>query len=156
MSAVLESPPFFLRPMTEADVDEIMKIESTIYSFPWTRQIFVDCVRVGYICQVCEFNDELAGYCIMSTGASEAHILNLCIADSHRRKGLGRHLLMHMIKMAKQIDVSAVFLEVRPSNAPAIGLYESLGFNEIGLRKDYYPSKIGREDAIIFAKDISS
>ena len=70
MSAVLQSPPYFLRPMAEEDLDDIMSIETKMYDFPWTRQIFVDCLRVGYVCQVCEVNSELAGYCIMSTGAS--------------------------------------------------------------------------------------
>ena len=154
MSAVIESPPFFLRPMTESDLNAVMKIENANYNYPWTRQIFVDCIRVGYVCHICEFDREIAGYCIMSTGASEAHILNLCIAEEQRRKGLARHLLTHMIKMARQKEVQNVYLEVRPSNTAAINLYDSLGFNEIGVRKDYYPAEDGREDAIILARSL--
>jgi ribosomal-protein-alanine N-acetyltransferase len=99
-------------------------------------------------------DNELAGYCIMSVGAAEAHVLNLCIADDFRRQGLGERLLTHMLEIARQKNVGAVFLEVRPSNQPAISLYEKVGFNQIGTRHDYYPAKVGREDAIILAKSL--
>lgn len=154
MSAVLKPPPYFLRPMTVDDLDNIMAIETTNYNFPWTRQIFVDCLRVGYICQVCERDGQVAGYCIMSTGASEAHVLNLCIGYGYRRQGLGRRLLSHILDIARQKDIGTVFLEVRPSNRAAIHLYDNLGFNQIGTRPDYYPAKVGREDAIILAKSL--
>lgn len=154
MSAVLETPPCFLRPMTAEDLDGVMSIETVIYNFPWTRQIFVDCLRVGYICQVCEMDNALAGYCIMSVGAAEAHVLNLCISEDFRRQGLGERLLTHMLEIARQKHVGTVFLEVRPSNEPAINLYEKLGFNQIGTRHDYYPAKVGREDAVILAKSL--
>ena len=154
MSAVIESPPVFMRPMSEADLDDVMSIETRIYEFPWTRQIFHDCLRIGYISHVCELNNELAGYCIMSTGASEAHILNLCIAQKFRRIGLGQRLLEHMLDVAKHRNVETMFLEVRPSNEGAIALYDNMGFNQIGTRRDYYPAKVGREDAIILAKSL--
>ncbi|MGD8559344.1 MAG: ribosomal protein S18-alanine N-acetyltransferase [Gammaproteobacteria bacterium] len=154
MSAVLETPPCFIRPMCTDDLDGIMSIETSIYNFPWTRQIFVDCLRVGYTCQVCEMDNELAGYCIMSVGAAEAHVLNLCISDDFRRRGLGERLLTHMLELARQKSVCTVFLEVRPSNEPAVTLYEKVGFNQIGTRHDYYPAKVGREDAIILAKSL--
>ena len=154
MSAVIESPPVFIRPMSESDLDDVMSIETRIYEFPWTRQIFNDCLRVGYVSHVCELNNELAGYCIMSTGASEAHILNLCISDNYRRRGIGQRLLEHMLDIAKHRNVGTVFLEVRPSNVGAIALYDNVGFNQIGTRRDYYPAKVGREDAIILAKSL--
>jgi ribosomal-protein-alanine N-acetyltransferase len=154
MSAVLKSPPVFLRPMSADDLDDIMALETKNYDFPWTRQIFADCLRVGYLCHVCEMDNEITGYCIMSTGASEAHVLNLCIAQGYRRRGLGKRLLAHMLELAKQRKVGTVFLEVRPSNKAAIALYDKMGFNEIGTRLDYYPAKVGREDAIILAKSL--
>lgn len=154
MSAVIESPPYFLRPMTKEDLDDIMSIENVIYDYPWTRQIFRDCLRVGYLCQVVEVSGEIAGYCIMSVGAAEAHVLNLCIAANFRRIGLGQKLLSHMLVMAKHRSVGTVFLEVRPSNEAALTLYDKLGFNQIGTRNDYYPAKVGREDAVILAKTL--
>lgn len=154
MSAVIQSPPYFLRPMSREDLDDIMSIENVIYDFPWTRQIFMDCLRVGYLCQVVEVDGDIVGYCIMSVGASEAHVLNLCISGHYRRIGLGRKLLSHMLVMAKHKSVGTVFLEVRPSNKAALALYDKLGFNQIGVRNDYYPAKVGREDAVILAKSL--
>ena len=154
MSAVIQSPPYFLRPMSNDDLDDIMLIENAIYDFPWTKQIFKDCLRVGYFCHVVEVSGEIAGYCIMSTGASEAHILNLCISTHHRRYGLGQKLLSHMLVLAKHKNVSTVFLEVRPTNEAALALYDKVGFNQIGIRNDYYPAKVGREDAVILAKSL--
>lgn len=154
MSAVIQSPPYFLRPMSQEDLDDIMSIESVIYDFPWTRQIFKDCLRVGYLCQVIEVDSHIVGYCIMSVGASEAHVLNLCVSENYRRIGLGQKLLSHMLVMAKHKNVGTVFLEVRPSNQVALALYDKLGFNQIGIRNDYYPAKVGREDAVILAKSL--
>lgn len=154
MSAVLQSPPYSLRRMHGDDLDAVMAIETAIYDFPWNRQIFADCLRVGYLCYVCEVADEIAGYCIMSTGASEAHVLNLCIAQRYRRRGLGEHLLSGLLSLAKRRAVGTVFLEVRPSNNAALALYDKMGFNQIGIRNDYYPAKLGREDAIILAKSL--
>ena len=154
MSAVIKSPPYFLRPMSKDDLDVIMSIENVIYDFPWTRHIFMDCLRVGYLCHVVEVDGEIAGYCIMSVGAAEAHVLNLCISGHYRRIGLGQKLLSHMLVMAKHKNVGTVFLEVRPSNTAALALYDKLGFNQIGVRNDYYPAKVGREDAVILAKSL--
>lgn len=154
MSAVVETPDLNIRPMTRDDIDAVMAIELVAYAYPWTRRIMVDCLRVGYHCSVGEIDGTLAGYCIMSSGAGEAHILNLCVADEFQRRGLGRALLSKVLDNAKAMDVENVFLEVRPSNYPAITLYEQLGFNQIGTRKDYYPASNGREDAVILAKNI--
>lgn len=155
MSAVVKTPELFIRPMTQEDIAAVMDIELSIYAYPWTKRIMEDCLRVGYRCLVGEVDGVLAGYCVMSTGAGEAHILNLCVANEFQRRGLGRYLLETMLEEAKALDVENVFLEVRPSNYPAITLYEQLGFNEVGTRKDYYPATNGREDAVILALNLS-
>jgi len=154
MSAVLKIPPFFLRPMVKQDMDDVMAIELNSYPYPWTTQIFMDCLRVGYQCQVCEIHGNIVAYSVMSFGAAEAHVLNVCVGDQWRDKGLGRQLLLHMLTVAEQKNVETVFLEVRPSNTVALRLYDNLGFNQIGTRKDYYPAKKGREDAYILAKSL--
>lgn len=151
MSAVIKSEDFAVRPMTRADLREVMAIEIVEYPFPWTERIFADCLRVGYHCRVAEAAGELIGYGIMSTGAGEAHILNLCVGSAFQGQGLGRALLTRLLEEAGSLRVDTVFLEVRPSNVPAVTLYESMGFNCIGTRKDYYPAKYGREDATILA-----
>ncbi len=154
MSAVVQLPGLNIRPMEKDDIDVVMAIELSVYTHPWTNRIMADCIRVGYHCTIGEIDSVLASYCIMSAGAGEAHILNLCVADEFRRRGLGKFLLTNTLDEAKQAGIENVFLEVRPSNNAAIMLYEQLGFNQIGTRKDYYPAKSGREDAVILAKNL--
>ena len=155
MSAVLSPDEVRIRPMQLTDVRAVMDIELAEYPFPWTARIFSDCVRIGYSCRIAELEGEPAGYGIMSSGAGEAHILNVCVAGRFQRRGLGRTLMLHMIDEAEQQGVETVFLEVRESNPVALRLYESLGFNQVGTRKDYYPAEGGREDAIILALPLS-
>lgn len=154
MSAVVQYPPWQVRAMTAQDLDHVMRIELAEYPFPWTRRIFADCLNVGYRCCVGEVEGEFAGYGVMSHGSGEAHILNLCVAGEFQRRGLGRRLMSSMLEQASALGVATVFLEVRPSNRAAVELYEQLGFNEIGLRKDYYPADNGREDALILALEL--
>lgn len=155
MSAVVQILEPRLRPMTVDDLDAVMAIELAAYPYPWTRRIMADCLRVGYRCRVGEIDGVFAGYGIMSTGAGEAHILNLCVADEFRRGGLGEILLTALLDEAQTLKVDDVFLEVRPSNCVALRLYERLGFNQAGVRKDYYPAAGGREDALIFALNLT-
>jgi ribosomal-protein-alanine N-acetyltransferase len=155
MSAVIRLPQVHLRAMTRDDLERVMDIEVSAYQYPWTLRIFSDCLRVGYQCRVVEIDGQLAGYGIMSTGAGEAHILNLCVGREYQGQGVGRKLLLHLLERARELEVDTVFLEVRPSNTPAMRLYENLGFNRVGTRKDYYPAENGREDAAILALTLS-
>ncbi len=143
--------PAVIREMQADDLDRIVKIETETYSFPWTAGIFSDCLRVGYCCRVLEAGATIAGYGIMSMGAGDAHILNLCIVDRYRRGGLGRMMLQELLEQVARKGESQVFLEVRPSNDAAIRLYLSSGFRRIGTRKAYYRAHDGREDAVVLA-----
>lgn len=155
MSAVLERPTIGLRKMYRTDIESVMKIETDVYDFPWTEQIFLDCLKVGYLCQLCIEDGIITAYAIMSLEASvEAHILNLCVAPSRQNKGIGQALLSKMLDKARRKKIETVFLEVRPSNHAAISLYNKMGFNQVGNRKNYYPAHRGREDAIIFALEL--
>lgn len=154
MSAVVHQPEPVFRHAKEEDLDAIMAIEDRVYPFPWTKRIFADCIRVGYTCEITEVDSKIVGYAIMSMGANEAHLLNICVAPEWQHQGIGRELLEHVLAVAAGNDIDTVFLEVRPSNRKAVSLYEKAGFNVIGTRKDYYPAEDGREDAIIFARAI--
>ena len=156
MSAVLKQSAVSLRPMTEPDLTAIMAIERRAYEYPWTETIFQDCLRVGYCCWVCAHGEEVVGYAVMSAGGGEAHLLNICVNPELRREGLGRYLLDHMLEAARQHQSDTVFLEVRVSNLAAIRLYRGLGFNEVGVRKAYYPTPDGKEDAIILTRSLVS
>jgi len=143
-----------LRPMREGDLDAVMAIEQRAYPFPWTRGIFKDCLKAGYPSWVMTEHGLVIGYGLLSIAADEAHVLNICIAPERQGRGLGRHLLRALVKIARDHRVQRVFLEVRPSNPGAILLYQSEGFNEIGRRPRYYPAKDGREDALVMAIEL--
>lgn len=141
-----------LRLMVPADVDAVMAIEQAAYEFPWTEGILRDCLRVGYSCWVLEHWDRIEGYLILSVAAGEAHLLNLCVHPRCRRQGHGRRLLEHALDVATRLGADTLYLEVRVSNDAAIALYRGHGFNEIGIRHDYYPARNGREDALVMAR----
>ncbi|MBK7249525.1 MAG: ribosomal protein S18-alanine N-acetyltransferase [Gammaproteobacteria bacterium] len=146
----LDVPPAIVfRAMAEGDVSQVLAIERAAYAFPWSEGIFRDCVRVGYTCRAVELAGELIGYGILSAGAGEAHILNICVREEFRCRGVGRRLLEHLMALAREEGMSEVFLEVRPSNTAAIRLYQSLGFRQIGMRRGYYQASGGREDAVV-------
>ena len=145
-------PMLAIRDMTRDDVPDVIRIEREAYPFPWSEGIFRDCLRSGYICCVVEIDDIIMGYGVMSSGAGEAHVLNVCVAEPWRGRGIGGQLLGHLLEFADSLSVSEVFLEVRVSNTTAIRLYSSLGFSQIGVRRGYYQAVNGREDAIVLHK----
>ena len=147
MSAELDRSPLFdsvrFRPMTLADVPAVVSVERGSYQFPWSEGVFRDCIRVGYLCRVVESAGEVAGYGIMSYGAGEAHVLNVCVRQDLRGAGVGRRLMDFLLERARAAQMQDVFLEVRPSNPTAIRLYESLGFTRVGVRRAYYQANGG-------------
>lgn len=132
-----------------ADLDAVMAIEPTIYPYPWTRGNFSDSLNAGYSCWIYEEGRTMIGYAVMMLVLDEAHLLNLSIAAPYQGRGLGRELLIHLMYMARDHGALNIFLEVRPSNTAAVRLYENVGFNEMAVRRGYYPAKDGREDAIL-------
>jgi [ribosomal protein S18]-alanine N-acetyltransferase len=153
MAAVVK-PVIQVRGMRTEDLATVSAMENASYDFPWSAGIFSDCVKAGHPCWVLCVDQDIAGYGILSMGAGEAHVLNLCIGPDFRGRGLGRHLLGRLLDIARWNGAERVFLEVRPSNPLARTLYESVGFNEIGRRPRYYPARDGREDAIVMALDL--
>ncbi len=141
-----------IRPMHELDVPLVVAVERSAYQFPWSEGIFRDCLRVGYICRVVDVDGELAGYGIMSIGAGEAHVLNVCIRQEYRCRGLARRLLSYLVERARSNGMYEAFLEVRPSNIAAARLYLSMGFEQVGVRRGYYQATEGREDASVLRR----
>ncbi len=137
------------RAMMASDIPGVGAVERASYQFPWSEGIFRDCLRVGYLCRVAEQDGEVVAYGIVAMGAGEAHVLNLCVGERVRGRGIGRRMLMLLIERSVQAGVQDVFLEVRPSNLHAIALYQSFGFIEVGRRRDYYQAVGGREDALV-------
>lgn len=145
-----------MRPMTAADVDEVLSIERSVQGYPWTRGNFSDALSSGYLCLVDDAAGELRSFAVLMSGVDEAELLNVGVASKHQRNGLGRTMLAAMLGAASEKKMQRVFLEVRASNWRAIALYRSAGFLEIGLRRGYYRNDIGCEDALVMAFDISS
>jgi len=135
--------------MAEGDVAAVVELEAAAYQFPWSEGIFRDCLRVGYLCRVVQSNEEIVGYGIMSMGAGEAHILNLCIRQDRRSRGIGRKVLDYLLDRARKAGMLEAFLEVRPTNAAAFRLYQAAGFEQVGVRRGYYQAVGGREDAAV-------
>ena len=152
--AILNEPFPTFRPMRADDLEAVAAIEMSAYTFPWTYGIFSDCLRAGYERWVLARPAEVVGYGVLSAAAREAHVLNVCVAPEEQRRGHGRRIVLRLLDLARWHHAERVFLEVRPSNPRAVTLYESLGFNEIGRRPNYYPARRGREDAVVMAMEL--
>lgn len=137
--------------MSVDDLSAVVENEMRAYEFPWTRGVFSDCLRAAHECWVVCLADSVVGHSVLSVGANQAHLLNVCVRRDQQGHGFGRELVNFMLTRAEQSGVDTVFLEVRPTNFVARRLYETVGFREIGMRKNYYPAHTGNEDARVLA-----
>lgn len=138
--------------MLEADLPAVLLVENQIYEFPWSERNFLDSMRAGYHMNCMWFNNEIVGYIVMMHVVDEFHLLNLSIRADLQGLGHGKHLLQWGIEQAKFAKSKGMLLEVRPSNLVAKSLYQKEGFKLIGIRKNYYPTQSGREDALVMLK----
>jgi [ribosomal protein S18]-alanine N-acetyltransferase len=156
----LGSERFSISTMDSSDVDEVCSIENTIYDFPWTVGNFTDSLNAGYFGSVVRTVDNfdsvqrkpaVVAYAMTMKLPDEVHLLNISVSKTFQGKGIGRAYLKALVDGARQHNAEGILLEVRPSNAPAITLYRSEGFLQVGVRKGYYPSLHNqREDALVF------
>ncbi len=159
MSARLQPLSINLRAMvkSESDLAEVFAIENKGHLCPWTERNFMDCLNAGYACRVAEDSSAsvtaIRGFLVLTMAAGESHLLNICVDPDYQNMGIGQMLLNDAMAQSQEKNISILFLEVRPSNQIAIDLYLKNGFNEIGKRVNYYPTKKGREDALIYAKN---
>jgi ribosomal-protein-alanine N-acetyltransferase len=156
--SVLESEDFdslILDAMQVKHLDDVMAIEAQAYTFSWTRSMFVSSLSSKDVCLILIADEKIIGYAIFNYIMDEAHLLNICISPDYQFMGLGRLLLRRIVLLSIENRSVMFFLEVRSSNTHAIDLYFSEGFNEVGVRPNYYPSEKGREDAILMTLDLS-
>lgn len=140
-----------LSSMQDRDIDAIMEIEQVAYAYPWTRGNFLDSLQSGYHCKVLkEISENIAAYFLLMPVVDEYHILNITVRPDLQGRGLGR-LLFNEIKIhALANNMKSLLLEVRPTNQQALAVYRKIGFNQIGMRKNYYPAgDNAREDALV-------
>ena len=140
--------------MEEKHIKDISCIENNSYGYPWSEKIFNDCLKNNYLCRVLILDNVLIGFLISSIIQDECHIMNLCVDAKYRGSGYGRLILNKLHDEIATISCKTVFLECRPSNISAMNLYESEGYNEIGVRRNYYPAPNGYEDAVMLAKNV--
>lgn len=136
------------------DVAYVLTVENEVYPYPWTERILQDCIRVGYDCWLSLENDAIVAHAVVSVAAGESHLLNLSVSAKHQGKGIGKAFIDFLIDTVRSKNATVMLLEVRPSNLQAISCYDAVGFNEIGCRKNYYPTANGKEDALLYAKEI--
>lgn len=143
-----------LRPMLAADIVAVLAIETENAPVPWSEKIFRGSFGPRYDNWVLENSGEIIAFFLISTVLDEAHLMNISVLPEYQGKGLGKKLLEFVFQRCRDLKSSNLFLEVRISNTPAIRLYEYAGFNQIGLRRDYYHGPVGREDAAIYAIEL--
>jgi len=141
--------------MQTNDIMDVVRIEQEANQFPWSTKNFEDCLKANNQAWVfVNDSDEILAYTIVQKVVDETHLLNICVKASAQGQGLGREVLNHVIDFANGISSVLIVLEVRSSNQRAQQLYLQAGFNEMSVRKDYYPAEEGREDAILMGLDL--
>ncbi len=144
-----------LRKMQAQDIATVLEIEQSANDFPWQKKSFEDSLKTGHEAWVFyDPSDEIVGFAIVQRVLDEAHLLNICVKPAMQGRGLGKVILQHVIDYANSLSSVIILLEVRRSNERAQRLYLQTGFNEMSVRKAYYPATEGREDAILMAMDL--
>ncbi|OGK88138.1 MAG: ribosomal-protein-alanine N-acetyltransferase [Candidatus Rokubacteria bacterium GWC2_70_16] len=153
VAEALTRPPLSIAPMTLEDLDEVLPIERASFKTPWSRAAFRYEITQNRVarCIIARAGSRLVGYLCLWEIGHEIHITNLAVHQECRRRGIARVLLEETLAGGRARGVLLAFLEVRPSNVEALGLYESLGFRVIGQRKGYYFDT--GEDALIMEAD---
>lgn len=147
-----------IRKMELSDVPQVAAIEQVTFSQPWSIQGFRDALSnpntLFLVAQEDEENPiavkHIAGYVGMYLAMGEGEITNVAVAEAFRRKGVGSLLMTELKKRAVEQEIGRIILEVRVSNAPAIGLYEQLGFCKVGTRKGFYSFPTEDADIMIW------
>ena len=156
-------------PMQSADLDAVLAIEVVSHLHPWTKGNFADSLAAGHwaYCIRPQVDQSIKGsyldpavlwaYCILFPAVDELHLLNITVSPKLRKLGLASRMMAAIEGVAAQQDMPRIILEVRPSNIAAVTMYQKLGYEQIGIRKNYYPAdpQLGtREDALVMAKSI--
>ena len=140
-----------IRPMTIEDCEQVAQIEAVSFSVPWSLRAFTETVeKENFRYFVAEESGEILGYCGFLFVLDEAEIPNVCVKASARCRGIGKQMMTVLIEEAKKLGMAMLYLEVRESNSPARALYQSLGFEENGIRKNFYEHPM--EHAVLMSK----
>lgn len=156
-------------PMTDADLDAVHEVEKLAYTHPWSRRHFADSLASGYPAVLLlgealpgetphprrTDGRVLLGYLVAMPGVDEVHLLNITVAPPQQRQGWARFMLDALALWSRGQRAQWLWLEVRASNAPARSLYQRYGFQQVGLRRAYYPAgQLQREDAVVMSLNL--
>ena len=151
-SPLASAPEARFEPLTLARLDDVLDVEFTAYSHPWTRGNFTDAMASGYQTQLLVAGDHLLGYFVAMKGVDEVHLLNLVVAPEYQRQGWSQVLLDALALWARGQDAQWLWLEARASNTRAVHVYKAHGYRLVGTRRNYYPAENGqREDAVVMS-----
>ncbi len=143
-----------IQPLSLRHLPEVVRIENACFSSAWSEKQLTQAIENKRYRSFGYFEQDLSGFCIFSTVADEAELLQIAIAPELQRQGLAKKLLKLSIEAIEQQDITRIMLEVRDSNGSALSLYKKAGFILDGKRKGYYPPKEKggqREDAILMS-----
>lgn len=144
---------FVLKPLTEAFVADAHIIHQQATYNPWSLSTFADCLTPPYAgLVVLDDENQICGYAVILLVAGEATLMDIAVTQAARGRGLGKQLLNGVVDWCQQQQAESLWLEVRAGNTIAISLYEKAGFEDIEIRKNYYPCDNGKEDARIMRK----
>ena len=152
LSTPLDAAAASFCPLHLSDVEAVLRIEQTAYAHPWTRANFVDTLNSGYQAQMLVHEASIIGYYVAMHGVDEVHLLNITVAPAHQGQGWSVRIMQAMHDWARDLSAQWSWLEVRLSNVRAIGLYQRLGYSQVGRRNNYYPAgQSRREDALVMS-----
>ena len=135
-------------PLESSDIEEVLKIENECFSEPWSENSFKNSIKSGSNYFICaKFDSKIVGYSGMYWVLDEGYIYNLAVDKNFRRWGIASNLILNLFNHSKNINLKLLSLEVRESNKAAKSLYRKLGFEFVGVRKNFY--SFPTENAII-------
>ena len=143
-----------IQSFAKKDLDEIVKIENQCHITPWTKKNFIDSFDAKNLFKVLKIENDIIGYYIALFASDECQLLNITVKFELQSEGFGSMLIKNLLNDCRRKNTANIFLEVRRSNYKAIRLYEKNGFNETGVRNNYYKKRDGREDAILMGLSI--
>jgi len=152
------STRFIDRPLTEADIPAVLAMETDACLHPihaWTADNYRSSIRAGYWSRVrCDRQGHVVAVVVAMDGAGEVHLLNIAVGRAWHRQGVAHALIEVLVDRCRHLGADSLWLEVRPSNEPALALYLREGFEHVGVRRHYYPAPEGREDALVMKRPV--
>ncbi|XOV78488.1 MAG: ribosomal protein S18-alanine N-acetyltransferase [Aestuariibacter sp.] len=138
----------------EANYSSAFQLQRQCHAFPWSENMFKDCLTPPYFAEQLLMDDQVTGYYVGLLVSVEATLMDIGIDESMRGNGLGKLLLQRFLRECNAKQAQEAWLEVRQSNAAAIKMYQDFDFQLIETRKDYYPAEGGKEDALIMKLEL--